>query len=184
MLIIALSVTSCAAPRKAVSERTAQEVVNTTTAQTDSLLIERAVAAVMARLTTERTELTTERDEAMERVTEIFDTSLPADSLTGQPPLQQRITVRRARHAKEEEKSERTEKEAATTADTLSVRAGAQAESAATSEKQEAEASREERKSNAGQTMAAILGWLSIIAFAGVLLLVAARWIINRLNNH
>lgn len=120
----------------------------------------------------------------MERVTETYDTRLPADSLTGHPPLLQRTTERRARQTREEGKSERTEREAAAIAETDSVEAGSATHAATAAESTEAEASREKRKSNAGTGMATTLGWLSIAAFAGVLLLTAVRWIIkNRLKN-
>lgn len=39
-------------------------------------------------------ESTTTKDEETERITEIFDTSQPIDSVTGTPPLQRRVTER------------------------------------------------------------------------------------------
>ena len=39
-------------------------------------------------------ESTTTTEEATERITEMFDTSQPIDSLTGTPPLQSRVTER------------------------------------------------------------------------------------------
>lgn len=120
----------------------------------------------------------------MERVTETYDTRLPADSLTGHPPLLRRTTERRARQTKEEGKNERTEREAAAIAEADSVEAVSATHAATAAESSEAEASREKRKSNAGNAVATILGWLFIAAFAGVLLLTAARWILNRLKNN
>lgn len=53
---------------------------------------------------------TTTTDEATERITEIFDTTRPADSTTGEPPLLSRITERSAAKGRSEsrEQSEAT----------------------------------------------------------------------------
>lgn len=118
-------------------------------------------------------ESTTTKDEATERITEIFDTSQPIDSVTGTPPLQSRVTER---SESREKNDTRTQNEATSTARTeadIGTKTDL-ATTAATSENEEirkkGEAkSREERKASgtlvileiaAGAIISLFLLWL------------------------
>lgn len=82
-----------------------------------TLLLEEQTAALVSRLFEERMnalrETTATTDEATERVTEIFDTTQPTDSVTGAPPLLSRTTERRnaTSHEQTREQSETATKE-------------------------------------------------------------------------
>lgn len=90
--------------------------MSATTEQT--LRLEEQTAALVSRLFEERMnalrETTATTDEATERVTEIFDTTQPTDSVTGTPPLLSRTTERRNATSSEQtrEQTEATAKEA------------------------------------------------------------------------
>lgn len=83
-----------------------------------TLRLEEQTATLVSRLFEERMnalrETTATTDEATERVTEIFDTTQPTDSVTGTPPLLSRTTERRNATSSEQtrEQTEATAKEA------------------------------------------------------------------------
>ena len=88
-LTIALSATSCAAPRKAMSEQRSQTHSSQSETTSGETHLQDSAAMRTERLLNEwlaawlQREET--RDEATERVTEIFDTTQPPDSVTGAP---------------------------------------------------------------------------------------------------
>lgn len=120
-------------------------------------------------------ESTTTKDEARERITEIYDTTQPIDSATGTPPLKSRVTER---SESREKNDTRQQSEASSTARTEADIGTASdlSKTAATSEREEQEekaeaANREERKESgtlvvleiaAGGVIALFLLWLLI----------------------
>lgn len=176
-LTVALLATSCATPRKAMQE-TRTEAQSSISRQTEAtILLQEETAAMIERMVKERfrqlLESTTTKDEAAERITEIFDTSQPIDSVTGTPPLQSRVTER---SESREKNDTRTQNEATSTARTeadIGTKTDL-ATTAATSENEEirkkGEArSREERKASgtlvileiaAGAIISLFLLWL------------------------
>lgn len=104
----------------------------------ETTLLDSATAAMLERVVDERfrrmSETTASADVEAERVTEMFDTALPTDSVTGTPPLLSRTTERRrerlaseSRERAEAASSERQE-QARTTAAKLSRESGADSE--------------------------------------------------------
>lgn len=97
-LTTALLATSCATPKKTMQEQREQthsSLSQTATAeshQEDSAAI--STERLLNELLTAWLQRVETRDEATERVTEIFDTSQPPDSTTGTPPLSARIRER------------------------------------------------------------------------------------------
>ncbi len=97
-LTIVLSAMSCAAPRKAMSEQRSQTHSSQSETTSGETHLQDSAAMRTERLLNEwlaawlQREET--RDEATERVTEIFDTTQPPDSVTGTPPLSARIRER------------------------------------------------------------------------------------------
>lgn len=118
MLTIVLSATSCATQRKTAEASHSQEQSSVSAATEQTLRLEEQTAALVSRLFEERMnalrETTATTDEATERVTEIFDTTQPTDSVTGTPPLLSRTTERRNATSSEQtrEQTEATAKEA------------------------------------------------------------------------
>ena len=113
-LTIVLSAMSCAAPRKAMSEQRSQTHSSQSETTSGETHLQDSAAMRTERLLNElltawlqRVET---RDEATERVTEIFDTSQPPDSTTGTPPLSARI---RERHEARSRSDSRAKVEAA-----------------------------------------------------------------------
>ena len=113
-LTTALLATSCAAPKKTMQEQREQthsSLSRTATAeshQEDSAAI--STERLLNELLTAWLQRVETRDEATERVTEIFDTSQPPDSTTGTPPLSARI---RERHEARSRSDSRAKVEAA-----------------------------------------------------------------------
>lgn len=113
-LTTALLATSCAAPKKTMQEQREQthsSLSQTATAeshQEDSAAI--STERLLNELLTAWLQRVETRDEATERVTEIFDTSQPPDSTTGTPPLSARI---RERHEARSRSDSRAKVEAA-----------------------------------------------------------------------
>ncbi len=126
---------------------------------------------------------TTTTDEVTERITEIFDTTQPTDSLSGTPPLLSRTTERTEMRQKSENR-EKTESTAAevvkktlTDASILSVDA-ASASMAKSRIKNEIKSEEEKHSGN-------IAGWICILFSLLVMAAVAvAVFIKNRSNNH
>lgn len=125
-------------------------------------------------------------DEETECVTEIFDTSLPAESATGTPPLLSRITERKAHRSRRHDR-ERNEAEKS---DTMAARAtrSAVAQSAATTEiraegsqKSDGEI-REERKQPSSLTIVQIVTGL-VISLSMLWLLLTVIRAIKQLSN-
>ena len=186
MLTTALLATSCAAQKKAAQEsrteaQSSASVQTTVTTRLDSATVatlERMVEAQFRRLR----ETTIERDEATERVTEIFDTSQPRDSATGTPPLLSRTTERReARQrsdSREQTEAAATDSTKATkaTAATLAGETATTAE-AASLEMNETKSKEEKRGGNAA--LQVILSLLPLL-----LMIVGAAIFTKRLNNH
>lgn len=70
-------------------------------------------ADTMAQQLTKQLDRTLNQDEEVETITEVFDTSLPADSLTGKPPLKSRtIEHRRSNSREREQQAESSEVQA------------------------------------------------------------------------
>lgn len=87
----------------------------------ENLLTDDRIDAIMSRLIEERmrylNSTTTTSEETMDRVTEIYDTSLPVDSATGTPPLSSRI-IERYNTTKDEQSQEMTESSVSDNTDT------------------------------------------------------------------
>lgn len=132
-----------------------------------------------------RTETT---DETVERVTEEFDTTQPADSVTGQPPLKSRTTERAVRQGRSDTKgaaaSEANEEVSAV------VNAGTVSESTKTAEadadssREDESTTKEERKSGGVPLIAGILAGIIATGFMAWLLITVVRAITRFIKNH
>ena len=176
-LTTALLATSCAAPKKTMQEQREQthsSLSQTATAeshQEDSAAI--STERLLNELLTAWLQRVETRDEATERVTEIFDTSQPSDSTTGTPPLSARI---RERHEARSRSDSRAKVEAAKSDSTATDTAEATQTEAETSGESETK-SREEKGGNKA------LVWVSI-ALSLLSIAVIAIVIKHRSNRH
>lgn len=140
-----------------------------------TLRLEEQTAALVNRLFEERMnalrETTATTDEATERVTEIFDTTQPIDSVTGTPPLLSRTTERRNATSSEQtrEQTEATAKEA-TEADIGQATTLAAEEQTASNEESRAESEGEIRQEKGGTNP---LVWVSLTLLIVVLAIIA-----------
>lgn len=128
------------------------------------------------------------RDEATERVTEIFDTTQPPDSTTGTPPLAARIRERQEAKSRSDSRAAvETAKSDSTAADIKAAASTDTAEAtqteAETSGESETE-NREKRGTSVGVTIAATLGGLLIAGFFIWLLATVAGAIIKHRSNN
>ena len=184
-LTTALLATSCAAPKRMTQEQRSEihsSVSQTTSEDThrgDSAairaerLLNEWLAAWLQRVET--------RDEATERVTEIFDTTQPPDSTTGTPPLSARI---RERHEAKSRSDSRAKVEAVRNDSTAAECEAHSQTNTATQTKTEAETSGEsEVESREEKGTGKTIAWVSI-ALSLLSLAVIAIVIKHRSNNH
>lgn len=184
-LTTVLLATSCAAPKRMTQEQRSEihsSVSQTTSEDThrgDSAairaerLLNEWLAAWLQRVET--------RDEATERVTEIFDTTQPPDSTTGTPPLSARI---RERHEAKSRSDSRAKVEAVRNDSTAAECEAHSQTNTATQTKTEAETSGEsEVESREEKGTGKTIAWVSI-ALSLLSLAVIAIVIKHRSNNH
>ena len=184
-LTTVLLATSCAAPKRMTQEQRSEihsSVSQTTSEDThrgDSAairaerLLNEWLAAWLQRVET--------RDEATERVTEIFDTTQPPDSTTGTPPLSARI---RERHEARSRSDSRAKVEAVRNDSTAAECEAHSQTNTATQTKTEAETSGEsEVESREEKGTGKTIAWVSI-ALSLLSLAVIAIVIKHRSNNH
>ena len=184
-LTTALLATSCAAPKKTMQEQREQthsSLSQTATAeshQEDSAAI--STERLLNELLTAWLQRVETRDEATERVTEIFDTSQPPDSTTGTPPLSARI---RERHEAKSRSDSRAKVEAVRNDSTAAECEAHSQTNTATQTKTEAETSGEsEVESREEKGTGKTIAWVSI-ALSLLSLAVIAIVIKHRSNNH
>lgn len=131
---------------------------------------------------------TTTTDEATERITEIFDTTQPADSTTGTPPLLSRITERSAAKSRSEsrEQTEVTaaESEAQTQTGEATLTHDADTSTATESHEATEANSREQRSDPWWLTGLKIVGFLVAGGFMLWLLCTVGKAIKQFSNNH
>ena len=184
-LTTALLATSCAAPKKTMQEQREQthsSLSQTATAeshQEDSAAI--STERLLNELLTAWLQRVETRDEATERVTEIFDTSQPPDSTTGTPPLSARI---RERHEARSRSDSRAKVEAVRNDSTAAECEAHSQTNTATQTKTEAETSGEsevESREEKGGNKALV--WVSI-ALSLLSIAVIAIVIKHRSNRH
>lgn len=184
-LTTVLLATSCAAPKRMTQEQRSEihsSVSQTTSEDThrgDSAairaerLLNEWLAAWLQRVET--------RDEATERVTEIFDTTQPPDSTTGTPPLSARI---RERHEAKSRSDSRAKVEAVRNDSTAAECEAHSQTNTATQTKTEAETSGEsEVESREEKGTGKTIAWVSI-ALSLLSLAVIAIVIKHRSNRH
>lgn len=163
-LTTALLATSCAAPKKTMEEQRVQTHSSLRAATTEEIHREDSAAISTERLLNELLTVWLQRvetrDEATERVTEIFDTSQPPDSTTGTPPLSARI---RERHEARSRSDSRAKVEAAksdsTATDIKATAATDTAEATQTEAETSGESETESREEKGGNKA---LVWVSI----------------------
>ena len=184
-LTTVLLATSCAAPKKTMQEQREQthsSLSQTATAeshQEDSAAI--STERLLNELLTAWLQRVETRDEATERVTEIFDTSQPPDSTTGTPPLSARI---RERHEARSRSDSRAKVEAVRNDSTAAECEAHSQTNTATQTKTEAETSGEsEVESREEKGTGKTIAWVSI-ALSLLSLAVIAIVIKHRSNNH
>lgn len=191
-LTTALLAMSCAAPKKTIREQREQTHSSLSQTATEENHREDSTAIRTERLLNElltawlqRVET---RDEATERVTEIFDTTQPPDSTTGTPPLAARI---RERHEAKSRSDSRAKVEAAKGDSTATECEAHSRTDTADATQTEAETSgesatenREKRGASVGVTIAATLGGLLIAGFFIWLLATVAGAIIKHRSNN
>lgn len=183
-LTTVLLATSCAAPKKTIREQreqthsslsaatTAESHREDSTAIRTERILNELLAAWLQRVET--------RDEATERVTEIFDTTQPPDSTTGTPPLSARIRERReSRVESRENAAVETAKSDSTATDIKATAATDTAEATQTEAETSGQSDTENREEKGGNKT---LAWLAI---ALSLLSLAANAIVikHRSNN-
>lgn len=184
-LTIVLSAMSCASPRKAMSEQRSQTHSSQSETTSGETHLQDSAAMRTERLLNEwlaawlQREET--RDEATERVTEIFDTTQPPDSVTGTPPLSARI---RERHETRSQSDSRAKVETAKSDSTATECEAHSRTDEATQTDIEAETSGEsEAESREEKGADKTLVWVSI-ALSLVSLAVIAIIIKHRSNRH
>ena len=184
-LTTALLATSCAAPKKTMQEQREQthsslsQTATVESHQEDSAAI--STERLLNELLTAWLQRVETRDEATERVTEIFDTSQPPDSTTGTPPLSARI---RERHEARSRSDSRAKVEAAksdsTATDIKATAATDTAEATQTEAETSGESETESREEKGGNKA---LVWVSI-ALSLLSIAVIAIVIKHRSNRH
>ena len=195
-LTTALLAMSCAAPKKTMQEQREQthsSLSQTATAeshQEDSAAI--STERLLNELLTAWLQRVETRDEATERVTEIFDTSQPPDSTTGTPPLSARIRERHEARSRSDSRakveaaksdSTATDIKATAATDTAEVIAESQAgetEATQTEAETSGESETESREEKGGNKA---LVWVSI-ALSLLSIAVIAIVIKHRSNRH
>ena len=184
-LTTVLLATSCAAPKRMTQEQRSEihssvsQATSEDTHRGDSAairaerLLNEWLAAWLQRVET--------RDEATERVTEIFDTTQPPDSTTGTPPLSARI---RERHEAKSRSDSRAKVDAVRNDSTAAECEAHSQTNTATQTETEAETSGEsEVESREEKGTGKTLAWVSI-ALSLLSLAVIAIVIKHRSNNH
>lgn len=176
MLTLVLLSTSCAAPKKTVSESQVTHSQESTLAldtstrteawdreQTDRLLEARIEAWLASKF---ESSLDTERD------VEIYDTHQPSDSTTGKPPLLAKIRER----SHGESRGEQTESAKATLADSIHIESAdslrhnsAGKSTAAAKNNSRAQTKSREEKADSGRAVWAILILSALIVAGGIL---------------
>ena len=184
-LTTALLATSCAAPKKTMQEQREQthsSLSQTATAeshQEDSAAI--STERLLNELLTAWLQRVETRDEATERVTEIFDTSQPPDSTTGTPPLSARIRERHEARSRSDSRAKvETAKSDSTATDIKATAATDTAEATQTEAETSGESEAESREEKGGNKA---LVWVSI-ALSLLSIAVIAIVIKHRSNRH
>ena len=130
---------------------------------------------------------TTTTDEATERITEIFDTTQPTDSTTGEPPLLSRITEKSAAkirsESREQTEATATESEAQTQTGAATLTRDADTSTACESREASEAKSREERSEPWWLAGLKIIGFLAAGGFMLWLLCTVGKAIKQFSNN-
>lgn len=185
ILSTALWSTSCAAPKKAVSEQHTElrtEQLQTATAQThreDSTAIK--AERILNEWLTAWLQMVESREEATERVTEIYDTSQPTDSVTGTPPLMSRIRERHEATSRSESRAMAEAAKSDSTAATGTSTATLAKTTEARIETETAGETRTESREEKGRGKSLV--WVSV-ALSLLAVAVIAIVIKHRSNNH
>lgn len=184
-LIFALLSTSCAAPKKAVSEHHTE--LNTTQMQTATAESHRedSTATQTERFLTEWLTAWQEKVESgewrSEIVTEIYDTSQPTDSTTGTPPLLSRTREKReaANRSESRAKSDAEKRDSTATASTATATESANGKMQSANKTTGATRAENHEEKGNNKTLAWVSLALSLLSLAVIAIVIK-----QRSNNH